>query len=138
MAVSTTGQQETRARTPEPERLPEQRSGPRARPPGPEEPRGPASGDGRRGLPFGDALRSRRFWLVFLFVALANWFLVPIVFPEPQDRISVSYSVFKQQVEGGNVAQITSHGDTIQGTFRTPIVDLASATEVAPAAIARR
>ena len=109
------------------------------RPPGPEEPRGTAaSSDDRDKRPSVlDALRSRRFWLAFLFVALANWFLVPLIFPEPQDRVSISYTAFKQQVEAGNVSEITSRADTIQGQLKTPIPDPSRPEGQAPGAYSK-
>src|SRR5260370_382827 len=45
--------------------------------------------------------------------------------------VDVPYTLFKQQVEAGNVADIASRGDTIQGTFRQP-VSVPSATAGGP------
>lgn len=97
-----------------------------ARPPGPEQPRGSASTGGQPGRngqrpTFGTALRSPRFWITLLVLSVLNWFLAPLIFPEPQDRVTISYTAFKQQVEAGNVVEITSRGDTVQGEFRSPI-----------------
>src|SRR5437870_2532573 len=39
---------------------------------------------------------------------------------QPQ-RIEVSYTFFKQQVEADNVAQISTRADTIQGTFKQAV-----------------
>jgi cell division protease FtsH len=119
MAANTNGRDAGRER-PAPAQQP-QGSTP-VRPPGPEEPRGAtATGDGDRRPSFGDMLRSRRFWLIFLLLGLANWFLAPVLFPEPQDRISIPYTAFKQQVEAGNVSEITSHADMVQGQLKNPI-----------------
>ncbi len=126
MAAPTNGRDDARAASPRPEQAPARpQDTALTRPPGPEEPRGTAgSGGGRGNRPsFTDALGSRRFWLAFLFVALANWFLVPVLFPEPQDRITVPYTVFKQQVEAGNVSEVTGRGELVQGQFKTPIPD---------------
>jgi cell division protease FtsH len=102
------------------------RNGGPTRPPGPEEKRGTVatSGgtNGDRRLPsFLDALRSPRFWITIAVVAVLNWFLVPLLFPEPQSRITIPFTVFTQQVAADNVAEITSRGDTVQGQFKTPI-----------------
>jgi cell division protease FtsH len=43
------------------------------------------------------------------------------VLPSPSERLGVPYSLFRGQVEAGNVVEVTSRGDTIQGTFRTPV-----------------
>jgi cell division protease FtsH len=68
-------------------------------------------------------MRSRRFWLTLAALLLLNWLLAPILFPEPRDRLSIPYTLFKQQVTAGNVAEITSRGDAVQGTFKAPVVD---------------
>jgi len=119
MAAPTDGRDDGRE---SPARAQQPQGGVPARPPGPEEPRGTtATGDRDRRPSFADVLRSRRFWLTFLLLGLANWFLAPIIFPEPQDRISIPYTVFKQQVEAGNVSEITSHADAVQGQFRNSV-----------------
>ncbi|MBC8160592.1 MAG: ATP-dependent zinc metalloprotease FtsH [Roseiflexaceae bacterium] len=66
-------------------------------------------------------LRSPRFWLVFFGLLAVNWLIIPIIFPDQLNRLTVSYTFFKQQVEAGNVAKITSRGEDIQGQFRTPV-----------------
>jgi cell division protease FtsH len=99
----------------------------RPRPPGPEEKRGAtASGGGPQDDQRQDMrriLRLPRFWLILIVLLAINWLLVPLFFPEPQDRLTVSYTLFKEQVTAGNVAEITSQGEAIQGTFRQPIPD---------------
>ena len=73
-------------------------------------------------------LRRPRYWLVVLGLALLNRFvLVPLLLPEPQDRVAVPYTFFKQQVVAGNVIEITGRGETIQGSFRQAIADPAPA-----------
>jgi cell division protease FtsH len=90
-----------------------------ARPPGPEAPR-PWVGPQPSNRPPPPALGWR--WLVMLLVFLAlNWVLVPFLFPERPERITVPYTFFKQQVLADNVAEITSQGDAIQGTFKQPV-----------------
>src|SRR4051812_14549676 len=61
------------------------------------------------------------WWTLLLLFLAANWFLVPYLFPEKPDRITVPYTTFKEQVEASNVAEITSQGDAIQGNFRQPV-----------------
>lgn len=96
----------------------------RPRPPGPEQARntsqtGATGADKQSGM--GDTLRSRRFWITLIVVGLLNWLLVPYLFPEANDRITVPYSVFREQVAAGNVVQISSRADTVQGTFKTAV-----------------
>jgi len=47
-----------------------------------------------------------------------NYLLISVFFPGQPQRVDVSYTFFKQQVEAENVAEISSRADTIQGTFR--------------------
>jgi cell division protease FtsH len=68
-------------------------------------------------------LRSKRFWLLIAALALANWFLVSTLFPSSSDRVTISYTAFREQVEAGNVTRITSHKDDIQGEFSEQIAD---------------
>ena len=65
----------------------------------------------------------RRWWRLLLFPALllANLALIQLVTPGHPQRIEVSYTFFKQQVEADNVAQISTRADTIQGTFRQSV-----------------
>ena len=41
--------------------------------------------------------------------------------PGQPQRVEVSYTFFKQQVEADNVAEISSRADTIQGVFRQAV-----------------
>src|SRR5215216_4293730 len=55
-------------------------------------------------------------------ILLANYVIVSSV-PNPQDPIDVSFTFFKQQAELGNVLEVTSRGELIQGTFKEPAID---------------
>jgi|HigsolmetaAR201D_1030396.scaffolds.fasta_scaffold04324_4 cell division protease FtsH len=68
-------------------------------------------------------LRGPRFWTTLLVLLVLNWLLVPWLLPEVQDRVTVPYTFFKQQVLADNVSQITSRGDDIQGEFKQPVSD---------------
>jgi len=65
----------------------------------------------------------RRWWRWLLFPALLglNYLLIMFVTPGQPQRVELSYTFFKQQVEANNVAQISTRTDTIQGTFRQPV-----------------
>jgi cell division protease FtsH len=110
----------------------------RARLPGPEEKRGATATSGQRQEDqqnMWGTMRSPRFWVMLLVLLAINWLLVPFLFPEPQDRVTVPYTFFKQQVASGNVSEITSRGEDIQGEFKQPIADPnpSTATPTAPA-----
>ena len=66
---------------------------------------------GRWWLPGG-----RNFWWILLALLALNWFIVSLI-PDRASRLDVPYSLFREQVEAGNVTEVTSQGDTIQGTF---------------------
>ena len=63
------------------------------------------------------------WWLIFLVLMIANYLLAQVFFQAPSS-ITVPYTFFKAQVEVGNVADVTSVGDSIHGTFRTPVTYL--------------
>jgi cell division protease FtsH len=65
----------------------------------------------------GKRLRPRPWWLIFLVLLAGNYVAAQLFFPEPSS-ITVPYTFFKQQVEAGNVADVTSVGDSIQGNFK--------------------
>ena len=80
----------------------------RARPPGPEERRGATATSGGKpddSQDMRNILRGPRFWVTLLILLAINWLLVPLLFPEPQDRVTVPYTFFKQQVAAGNVSR---------------------------------
>jgi cell division protease FtsH len=55
-------------------------------------------------------------WMLVLLLA-ANWIISSFLLAPPS-RTAVSYTFFSTQVGANNVAEITSTGDTIEGTFR--------------------
>jgi cell division protease FtsH len=56
-----------------------------------------------------------------LLVLLAiNWYVGGQIARE-QERIDVPYTFFRAQVEKGNVREVSTRGDTIQGAFRTKV-----------------
>jgi cell division protease FtsH len=60
-------------------------------------------------------------WLLFPALLVLNYVLILVVTPGQPQRVELSYTFFKQQVEADNVAQISTRTDTIQGTFRQPV-----------------
>jgi cell division protease FtsH len=64
--------------------------------------------------------RPQPWWVIFLLVMIANYVATQLFFPEPSS-ITIPYTFFKKQVEAGNVEDVTSVGDSIQGTFKTKV-----------------
>jgi cell division protease FtsH len=77
-------------------------------------------------------VRPKSWWLIFPALLLANYLLVRVFFPEPSS-VTIPYTVFKAQVQAGNVQDVTSVGDSIQGTFKTGVT---YPPDAAPAPIA--
>jgi cell division protease FtsH len=60
------------------------------------------------------------FWTLLAFALLVNWFLSSLFIQEPR-RAEVPYTFFRAQVEAGNVAEITSTEDAIEGRFKAEV-----------------
>jgi cell division protease FtsH len=58
--------------------------------------------------------------MFFAVLLLANYLVMRAFFAEPPS-VTVPYTFFKQQVVTGNVAEVTSAGDAIHGTFKTEV-----------------
>src|SRR5918992_2501337 len=67
------------------------------------------------------AMPPRRSWLWFALILLANFFLVRFLFPGPEAPVEVPYTLFKEEVREGNVEEIYSQGDTVEGRFEEPV-----------------
>ena len=85
-------------------------------------PRTPATG-GQEDKKDSPAQMGRRlpFWLLLLLLLVVNYFVGSYVAPDTPARLEVPYTLFRQQVTAGNVAEIVSRGDAIQGTFKQAI-----------------
>ena len=59
----------------------------------------------------------RRGWLLVLALAMLNWYLAAQV-GQPEPRTGVPYSVFRQQVTAGNVSDVATRADALEGTFK--------------------
>ncbi|HEX6303036.1 MAG TPA: ATP-dependent zinc metalloprotease FtsH [Anaerolineales bacterium] len=71
--------------------------------------------EGQRGSPVG---RSRSIiWIVLLFL-IGFW--VWSLFGGLDDRTEISYTIFREQVQGGNVSEVTVSGEEITGTLEEP------------------
>ena len=58
----------------------------------------------------------RRFWWLLIVLLVVNW-IISSVLLGPPGRTTVAYTFFLTQVQAKNVAEVTSTGETIQGTF---------------------
>src|SRR5262245_66469591 len=60
----------------------------------------------------------RRFVLILIGLLIVNWLLVSVIAPQ-EKRIQIPYNpTFLNQVRAGNVKEISSSGDTVQGEFK--------------------
>ena len=74
-------------------------------------------------------MRSTRLWVTLGIILLANIFITNVLFaPAQPTTVSLPYDVFKQQVLADNVLTVTSTGDTITGTTKTPVKEPSSST----------
>jgi cell division protease FtsH len=62
-----------------------------------------------------------RWWLWFVLLLLVNFLVVSYLFPGPKAPVEVPYTFFKEQVKAGNVEQISTRGDAVEGTFEEPV-----------------
>ena len=65
-------------------------------------------------------LRPQLWWVLMLGVLGLNLFVTHVLHPEPT-AIVIPYSVFKQQVAAGNVAEVLSVRDEIRGLLKTEV-----------------
>jgi cell division protease FtsH len=61
-----------------------------------------------------------RFWWLLIVLLAVNWIISSLLLgPSPRD--TVSYTFFTQQVSAGNVAEVTSTAETIEGSFKKAV-----------------
>src|SRR3712207_7355856 len=58
-----------------------------------------------------------RFWMFLLGLLVLNWVL-SMLLVRPPERTEVPYTLFRTQVEAGNVASVTGIEDAIDGPFK--------------------
>src|SRR5512132_1317961 len=61
-----------------------------------------------------------RFWMLLLGLLVLNWVLSALLV-RPPERTEVPYTLFRAQVEAGNVASVTGIEDAINGDFKNPV-----------------
>jgi cell division protease FtsH len=60
-------------------------------------------------------------WLWFTSILIVNYLVVSFLLPGAKEPIKVPYTLFKQEVQKGNVSSIFGKGETITGSFKSPI-----------------
>jgi cell division protease FtsH len=78
-----------------------------------------ARGDGDQ-APQRPRLFGPRFWLMLLGLLVLNWVLSALLV-RPPERTEVPYTLFRAQVEAGNVASVTGIEDAINGQLKNPV-----------------
>ena len=81
------------------------------------------------GVPTGDRKKSRNtprrraiLWVVTGCLLVANILIVNVTLKSPPSkRVTIPYDVFDRQLSGGNVAEVSARGDTIQGSFKRTV-----------------
>ena len=69
-------------------------------------------------------MRSARFWITLAILFAANILISNLLFSAGQaPTVTISYNAFLDQVTAGNVASITSTGDSITGVAKQPLKD---------------
>jgi cell division protease FtsH len=61
-----------------------------------------------------------RFWLLLLGLLVLNWVLSALLV-RPPERTEVPYTLFRAQVEAGNITSVTGIEDAIDGQFKNPV-----------------
>ncbi len=103
------------SRVPPPARRPSGIRPTRRRPSGPDDAQTPPGGAPK------PPVRSTTWWIGFLLILLVNYLLITLFVPDHPGRVDVTYTFFKQQVEAGNVIEINSRADIIQGSFKQAV-----------------
>jgi cell division protease FtsH len=63
----------------------------------------------------------RSTWLVFFALLIFNYFLVNLLFPDPDAPAPISYTLFRAELAKDNVEAIHTRGETIDGKLKTAI-----------------
>src|SRR3979411_1644155 len=72
-------------------------------------------------------MRTTRFWITLAILFAANIILSNLFFSSGQPpTVTIAYNTFLQQVNADNVISITSTGEAIAGTTKTPVKDSTS------------
>ena len=81
----------------------------------------PGTGGAPQGRDQPSSMPTRRTWLTFLVILAVNYLVMRLLFPSPDEPITIPYTTFKEQVGGGNVQAIYSKGASIEGRFEKAV-----------------
>ncbi len=84
----------------------------------------PRRPEGARGRPGRQPMRPPFGWGRFLLIVAALFLLnqwIVSTLPDREPRVKLPYTTFRTEVSGGNVAELTSKGDAIQGELKAEI-----------------
>ena len=74
-------------------------------------------------------MRSTRLWVTLAIILLINVFITNVLLaPAQPTTATLSYDVFKEQVNLGNVVSVTTTGDAIAGVTKTPVKEAPPST----------
>ncbi|MBI4726096.1 ATP-dependent metallopeptidase FtsH/Yme1/Tma family protein [candidate division TA06 bacterium] len=72
---------------------------------------------------FGDGLRAVLIWVILVMLAIALYNL----FSKPKDRqLDIIYSQFREELNVGNISQVTFTGREVKGNFKSPKMGIKS------------
>ena len=83
----------------------------------------------------GGTVPPRSNWLVFILLLILNYYLVTSFFPGPKGPESISYTVFRAELQKDNVEAIHTQGQEIDGKFKAPVKWAAPTPEGQPASV---
>ena len=84
-------------------------------------PRRPVNPPGSPNAPKPPTMPPRNMWLWFALILLINFVVSRLILPGAETPITIPYTLFKEQVNKGNVAAIFSRGDALTGLFKTAV-----------------
>jgi cell division protease FtsH len=61
-----------------------------------------------------------RFWTILALLLTVNYLVSALALAPPQ-RLEVPYTLFREQVQRGNVAEVVATGDRIEGRFENAV-----------------
>lgn len=65
--------------------------------------------------------RGPSVWTLVIGMLLLNFLIVNVFFPGAPAPVEVPYTLFREQVEAGNVLQVSTRSDVLQGEFTEPL-----------------
>lgn len=65
--------------------------------------------------------RGPNVWVIIGALLLLNFLIVNVFFPGQPELVEVPYTLFRDQVEAGNVVRVATRSDVLQGEFAEPV-----------------